>query len=592
MSKKTVFSNPTANESHSRNAFDRSLELNLNFSNGMLIPTFCQFFFGKSHVKLNQRSFFRTADLNTAAFPALPLYTDYFFVPMHQLLTNWNAFRSRTNDRFSARLGNISRLPTFSDESFSQMIYDNRTAEDDAGCRWVNGALRLADMLGYGKTNWDYRILNEAGDVEGFPYVGAQTPLKACAYQKVYYDHYRNTAYEANNVDAYNLDDMYSLSQGNETVVSDISAQYLKDMFSLRYVNYRRDVFNTIYPSLNFISSAAHGLQGQNTIPASVLGMGYITSAGVSGAYAANNPVIASNGMGVAPAASDGGAVQFAFNLQNIRAAFALEKLLRVSAFTPQHVKDQFAARFGYTPKSATMHESVRIGSFKSTIICGEVTSTAQTDASEVGGRLGSIGGKGVGTGDYEKTVSYDVPEDGFIIAVSYILPRATYDSRRVDPINQQFVPEDWSLPEYENLGLQPLFVKNLVTTSHNSTHHGSQTKEIDLRIANRILGYQPRDMQYKASVSENHGEFNKGRQLEKFVLHGHWDVFDYMSDPTLALPDGVNYKYFKARPSDLFTLFANNDTEGNEVYDQFFGNIVIQCGVIQDKPILGIPKL
>ena len=109
MSKKTVFSNPTANESHSRNAFDRSLELNLNFSNGMLIPTFCQFFFGHSHVKLNQRSFFRTADLNTAAFPALPLYTDYFFVPMHQLLTNWNAFRSRTNDRFSARLGNISR---------------------------------------------------------------------------------------------------------------------------------------------------------------------------------------------------------------------------------------------------------------------------------------------------------------------------------------------------------------------------------------------------------------------------------------------------------------------------------------------------
>ena len=426
--KKTVFSSPTAKESHSRNAFPRSVVKNYNFSGGMLLPTFCQFYFGHSHARINQRSFIRTADVNTAAFPSLPFYTDFFYVPMHQILSNWNAFRSLTNDRFSARLGNISRLPSFGVADVRSALSDLNTNNvlDIVGNPAFDGAFRLLDLLEYG---WNYRQYS----IGGYGYLNAtgnQTPLKLAVYQKIYYDHYRNTAYEPNDVEAYNLDDLYTLSGDNETVGT-ISTARLEKFLQLHYVNYKRDFYNTIYPSLNFISSLANGYQSSWSIPNSVVGLGVGNILNRS-----DGSVIGYNAVtNFAGSLVDASGI---VSVQNLRAAFALDKLVRVSSFAPQHVKDQFMARFGYSPKSSSMHESVRLGSFKNDVIIGEVTSTAAVDPSSPGQRLGTIGGKGVGSAGFEKVISYDVPEDGFIMGLSYVLPVNTYDSDRVDPINPQ----------------------------------------------------------------------------------------------------------------------------------------------------------
>lgn len=573
MAKKNVFSSPTASESHHRNAFDRSFEINFQLSNGMLIPTFCKFCFGHSHVRINQRSFMRTAEVNKAAFPALPMYTDYFFVPMHQILSNWNAFRSRTNDRYSSRLGVPARLPAFNKASLQNWLGGYSQSD-----RQRYDAIRLLDMLDYGWSmgQVDQSSIDSLSGFDGLSAIGDVTPLALCAYQKVYYDHFRNTAYEANDVAAYNLDDLYTLENDSE-VVGTIDAIRLNKFLTLRYVNYRRDFLNTVYPSLNFVSSEANGFQSVNTLPASVLN-GYVTSAGSSSYLLGPN----FNGMFVnINSTSNSGSNAPNFSLQSLRASFALEKLLRVSAFTPQHVKDQMQARFGYTPKSATMHESVRLGSFKNDIIIGEVTATATT---AIGGQttyLGSVGGKGVGAGDYEKPISYDVPEDGMLIGVTYVLPRSTYDANKVDAVHQQFVPEDWSLPEYDNLGLQPLYVKNYQTYRLNT-----ETDSEELARNNQIMGYQPRDMQYKASISTNHGLFQSNRYLADWVLHGKGG--DLVRD---VGSNGVDASYFKATPSDINSLFVDS-YDGTPLSDQFYGNMVIQFACIQDKPIFGIPSI
>lgn len=575
MAKKTVFSRPTANESHSRNAFDRSYVNNLNFSAGMLVPTMCQFVFGHSHVRLNQRSFFRTADVNKAAFPSLPMYTDYYFVPMHQIISDWNGFRSRTNDRFSSKLGCKTRIPSFDKTGLVtalKSIIGNTQGDLEA-----SEAIRLLDWLDYG---WNHEQLraqtNFANtDFDDLNAVGAVTPLALCAYQKIYYDHYRNTAYEPNDVQAYNLDDLYTLS-GDYDVLGAISSTRLLKFLRLHNVNYKRDFLNTVYPSLNFISSVANGYQNTNTYPANIVNF-YLNGSGVLAGVNANyndNAVDVNNSVtGQNP--SLGSIV----STQNIRAAFALEKLLRVSAFTPQHVRDQFQARFGYTPKSSNLHESVRLGSFKNEIVIGEVTATAAS--SNV--TLGTIGGKGVGASDFENTISYDVPEDGFIMALSYVLPTNTYDSSRVSQVHQQFVPEDWSLPEYDNLGLQPLLMKNIF----NDRTGAADTDSAQIARGNFIFGYQPRDMQYKASVSVNHGEFVKGRTMEAWVLHGRWSVLQALA----RSPQAASAAYFKCTPSDVDEIFVDA-YDGTPESDQFFGHIVNSFGCIQDKPILGIPKL
>lgn len=573
MAKKTVFSNPTARETHSRNPFDRSYTNNINFSSGMAVPTMSKFVFGHSHCRFNQSSFFRTSDVNKAAFPGLPLYTDYFFVPMTQILSTWNDFRSRTNDRFSTRLGNISRLPSFDKSALVTALAS--ISGTTGGDLQISDAIRLLDWLDYG---WNHQQLGQYTNFNitvlgNLNAIGAVTPLFLCAYQKIYYDFYRNTAYEPNDVSAYNLDDLYTLSGDNETVGTISSSRLLK-FLNLHYVNYKRDFLNTIYPSLNFISSAANGLQSNNFLPASVI-----------------NNVVASNGSSLAMGFPlfDGSSVNvsgFAGNnnanvisIQNVRVAFALEKLLRVSAFTPQHVKDQFAARFGYTPKSSYGRECTRLGSFKNDIVIGEVTSTASSSTV----RLGQVGGKGVGAANFERTIEFDTPEDGIVMAISYVLPSNTYDSGRVDMIHQQFVPEDWSLPEYENLGLQPIYIKNLF----NDRTGSSDTDAAQLARGNTIFGFQPRDMQYKASVSVNHGEFVKGMSMEAWVLHGRWSVLQALA----RSPQAADASYFKCTPSDVDELFVDA-YDGTPFSDQFFGHIVNSFGCVQDKPILGIPKL
>lgn len=597
--KKNVFSRPEASESHSRNAFDRSFVTNFNLSAGMLLPSFCKFVFGKSHVRINQSSFFRSADVNTPAFPSMPLYTDYYFVPMHQLVSNWNAFRSQTNDRFSSSLGVPLILPAFTVSEIRNAIKDsltNNLKDGSSRYTWHHGALRLLDLLDYGITA-DGFDNSSTSDQDGLTALGNLSPLAACAYQKVYYDHYRNTAYEANDVSAYNLDSHFTLNGDGATTV-DLSKLDIFKVFNLHYANYRRDFFNTIYPSLNFIASAASAFTATKfKLPSNILGIGNINGSGafVASTNAVTKPVV--NDMAAAPSMSSQG-LQYGFTLQNLRAAFALEKLARISSYAPQHVVDQFQARFGYRPKSDSLNESVRLGSFTNNIIVGEVTQTATTQtgsgSSVVENRLGTVGGKGVGASDRSKPISYDVPEDGFIIGVSYVLPRLTYDSYKVDMIHQQFYPEDWSLPEFENLGLQPILLKNVAIGKPQDTITDVST----IQVGNTILGYQPRDMQYKASVSTNHGLFNRKYQLQNtdspsgvlsaFVFHG---KFDYTKNATLISAGGVNFAYFKCAPSDLDDIFAQS-YDGTQFTDQFFGQMSIDFACIQDKPIFGIPRL
>lgn len=583
MPKKTVFSRPTADESHSRNAFDRSFISNVNFPTGMLVPTFCQFVFGHSHVRLNQRSFFRTSQASKPAFPQLPMYTDYFYVPMHQLISSWNAFRTRTNDRFSSRIGLIQRLPALYKSDLTAALDAKANAGDHVE---INDSLRLLDLLDYGVNKSqvaNYGTSYSAGDFADIFDYGALSPLKLCAYQKVYYDHYRNTAYEVNDVQAYNLDDMYTLSGDNESSVYTWNTGRVEKLLEMHYVNYRRDLLNTIYPSLNFTAIAyPYSQQTGNQIPTNVV-QGYVSDLSRNEA-AYYTPWFSQNFVNIGasvltPTVSNGNMqLQLPMSTSAIRASFALEKLLRVSAFTPQHVKDQFKARFGYMPKSSTLNESVRLGSFKNDIILGEVTSTASTTISGgVTTMLGAVGAKGVGASDYGKPISYDVPEDGFIIALSYVLPTMTYDSNRIDPINQQFTPEDWSLPEYENLGLQPILQKN-VKMSRLSTDTDATMRQ----FGNVVLGYQPRDMQFKASVSENHGLFNVQEDLSSFVTHGKLDF---------AHGNVVNASYFKCVPTDVNALFVDA-YDGTEESDHFFGCINHQFACIMDKPIFGVPNL
>ena len=349
-----------------------------NFSAGILLPTFVQYCVGGSKVKINMKSFIRSAAVNTAAMTSVRFFTDFYYVPIRQLFSPFGQFKTRTKDLHSSLFGSVPfGMPRISESTLQALYNIEAGGENDGydifGYSLKNGRNRLGDLFCYG--------FNEAS----FRPVGAIVPLAACAYQKVYFDHYRNTAYEANDPSYYNLDKYYN----NTAISQDDAVKYL----TLRYCNYRKDFYSNIYPSLNYLASAAGGMQSSWSVPSSV-----ITAVNNGGYNIGGSPSNGENSAYVNSGTYSGSTLLGSnFSIQTLRAAFALDKLVRASAYAPQHVKDQYQARYGFKPKGYSMDESYRLGSFKADILFGEVTSMADTETNNSGSTLGQIGGKADG---------------------------------------------------------------------------------------------------------------------------------------------------------------------------------------------------
>lgn len=566
-----VLTKPKISENYARNAFDRSECNKLTYQLGGLTPFFCQPFIAGSHVKLNRSIFQRTAAVNTAAFPTVDTHCEFFAVPIRLLWSYWNNWKLNIQDFNSSYFGaynsqgsfvpKVPRLPYINlqaiRDNLLNVIYDKGGTPADYNLFVTTkteavGANRLLDALGYGFVHNHLASLSDQGDAF---YVN---PLKLLAYQKIYYDHFRNTAYESNDPSYYNLD---FWSQDSNPVPNYEVAK----MLTYRYVNYRKDYFQALYPALNYVSSSPSGLQW--TVPDSVM---YKYSTGNPfGSQSDTSIETNGNNEGVtvlrAPVHASLG-VSFT-TVQQIRAAFALDKLLRASAYAPKHVKDQFEARYG-VKNVESGNESIRIGAYINDILFQEVTNTADS--------LGAIGAKGVGSsGGFGKEIEFTCKEDTIIMGLIYSMPRSSYDSTRLDNWNAKRLREDFFVPEYMNLGLQPLYRFEL-----------DAPMSYPLADSNVLVGYQDRYMEYKQGVDRNTGLFNLNQPMSDFVNHTQSSKVYY---PILG-SSGVNYRYFKVDPSDLDSVFAQNTDPSDMTTDKFITHITVKCVCNQNMSVHGQP--
>lgn len=570
MAKTSVLSRPIPRASLPRNSFDRSFRTNFVHSGGFLCPVFCEFLPAGSHAKINRSEFVRMAQVNTAAFPIIDHHIDFFKVPLRLLMTRYNEFKLAIQDVHSSSLtsggsGNYSvptSMPYFSSETAWNYVTDGSTLYvDPLGYQLRKNGLKLLDYLGY----CDENIFQTTDGVFGGQSMNLNA-FKLLAYQKVYFDHYRNTAYESNDVLAYNADVCYS--DGNNGLIG--NAQLLK-LMTPRYVNYRKDYFQNIYPALNYVSSNPQ--HGTWLVPSTVVGVN--TS---STFYSNNQPVLAGilNTAQLSPSVTSGasGSNYLSVSVQQLRSAFALDKLMRASAYAPKHVKQQLEARFGVKSSAANSCESEALGSFMSDITIGEVTATAETSGSGAG-QLGAIGGKGVGAQSRGRDIVVDTEDDDcLILGLSYFMIRSSYDSFSLDNFNFKFSKEDLFVPEFENLGLQPIYKKE-VYLKHDSI------------APNAILGYVPRYQEFKLGIDKNHGEFRTEGALSSFVNHT-----NIKSQWIVSSSNGVTLRYFKTDPADFDAIFVDQYNDSDLSNDQFFGQISFSFISRQNMDVHGQPRL
>lgn len=584
MAKSSVFSRPKVNRSTPRNAFDRSSIMTFNGSAGMLLPLKWWQCTAGTRFKVNENSFIRTADVNTAAFPPIDFNVELYKVPLRLLWSYWNDFKLGIQDLNSSalipetnRTAFPSSVPSVDLNSLELEFLracqnDSNTVPTDTdslGFVFMNGFYRLRDLLNYGGDNYERLAdsVHSAWRVNLFP---------IAAYQKIYFDHKRNTSYETNNPFAYNFD---WLGINNYLDATDSSQRnVLHDMFSLRYVNMRNDYYRNVYPSLTYVSSQPTGSNW--SVPNSVVQVA-INQAASSANVAGNTSFVVADNQRI--------------TIQTIRAGFALDKLLRASSYAPKHVKEQFAARFGVKMSDKVSNESEYLGSFNEKVKFLEVTATATTmmgsGNSQVASALGEIGGKGLGGGSQNRTIDTYCEEDCIIMAVGYFIPRSQSDAYGCDEWLTKLNKEQFFQPEFDNLGLEPVYYWE----SHRA--NGPSTAP-----NNYIVGYRPRNQVYKADKDLNHGQFKvtnielmrSGNTYAPASRSSNLSAFTLHTDPIQpASSGGVSYMYFKCNPMMLNPIFVTQYSRfGAPIDDQFYGQIQFNVSSVQDMSVHGLPSL
>lgn len=580
-----------------RNALDLSQIRSFDALAGQLNIAYCQPFVAGTKGKITRKCFTRTASVVSPAFHSITEHFDFFVVPIHAIWRYWENWKLQINDLQDTKLVDFNGLNMAPDLSlpgyvprvdFNGIIpktfgdYTSVTYSSDSAAAAqvgkINDALRLLDQL-----NLSERI----GYKIGVGQTRVMNLFMLAAYQKCYFDHYRNTAYESNNPYAYNFDWCYNsvlngllvpdADQSTPVNVKDIYV--MKELLTMRRVNYRNDYYHNIYPSLNYVSSTPQGLSF--SVPSSVA---QVTMSSDPNRF----HVVANNNVGVSllqSAANLTSQPQY-INVQSIRAAFALDKLMRASAYAPKHVREQYKALYGVDNVEDFDMKSERLGSFQSNVILQEVTNMAQ-DASY---DLGNLGAKGTGSGEGEKPIEFYCKYDSIVIGLHYFVPRARYDAYGLHPWNTKIGQSDFYIKAFENLGLRPFYSTN-----------------IDAERSPVVLGWTVPNFEYKILPDLNTGCFK--RKFVNFVVtNPSAGVYQanvanngQSTDPlSTFVPHteeplnrtSVTAEYFKVAPEDLDNIFKNQvGASRSKTRYQFFGEFRISVPIVAPMSVHGQPN-
>ena len=571
---KSVLSRPLSEAHLSRNAFDVGYTNKFTSSLGMLLPCYVRECNPDEHYRINPRMFCRSMPMNSAAFIQCTQHVEFYFVPYRLL---WHSF----GQWFVGTKFDVSTShPSEEHESFPTIDLGtlfagvvSRSAQssftDVLGYSLAKGSLRLLDLLGYGDlSHFDdgsLSIVNIANV--------KVSPFRLLAYQKICSDFYRVANYEENRISSYNVDAMLPMSGASNFET------FIKSYCQLRYRPWKKDLYtisNVSFQGSDFMSNEIrtptfpHVNKTSNFVPDS-----FKNGNNFQGALVADGS-------------------SFGISVSNLRSAFALDKLYRLSVGASDgDYKSQIKARYGFDAY-APQYKSEFIGSASANVQVNPITTTADTLSSDdsSGTPAGRIYGNGVASSQND-VFEFDVKEHGIIMGISSFVPDVDYSSYGINLFNQKISREDYFQPEFDNLGKQP--ISSLVFNPWKLTNLESGNKS--LQLVNTVLGWFPRYVEYKTAVDEVHGQLNG------------WVNRSFQSAPTLSLwtaprfnasdskkfdnwrDNGLSLDFFYIDPSLYDSVFVNQ-YQGNQDQDQFICEVSNNVQAILPMSVTGEPLI
>lgn len=549
-----------------RNAFDLSQKHLFTAHAGMLLPVMTMDLIPHDHVSIQATDFMRCLPMNSAAFMSMRSVYEFFFVPYSQLWHPFDQFITGMNDYRSILQANQYnkkaplKVPSFKRKAISELFVTSRlqaelqNSLDIFGFKSSNNFLRLLDLLGYGVyINSDGSERKEAfnknlNDSEQL------SIFRLAAYQKIYSDFYRNTSYEAPDVESFSLDDVKDNLSG---------IGIFKRFGQLRYRNAQLDYFTNLRPTplFDFENPDFNGIGSNTRQQFFTQGeQNVLTQAD----WEYTNITF--------PTFKDGENLRGMLDVSSIRNAFALDKLMRITQRAGKTYAEQIKAHFGYEVSEGRDGRVNYLGGFDSNIQVGDVTQMSGTTASpeqgvsiKHGGYLGRVTGKAQGSGTGH--IEFDAHEHGILMCIYSLVPDMQYDATRIDPFVTKLSRGDFFMPEFEDLGMQPLQTR-FISDSGNQ-------KE-------KFKGWQPRYSEYKTALDINHGQFVNGQPLS------YWTVGRGRSGETLETFDIAS---LKINPKWLDSIFAVN-YNGSQLTDCLFGGCQFNVQKVSDMSENGEPRI
>lgn len=476
----SIFKKPQTRADQGRNGFDLSMRRMFTAPAAMLLPVYNDFAYPGEKYRLNSSLFVRTEALQTAAMMRLKAHVDWFFVPMQQMYSLWNEFFNSTQDVESSifdlsKVKNGVTLPyvnlgayfqefltqsaahpfLFPTQNVSASRVDTFVNIDEFGLPYIWHFRRLLDMFGYGSATTNYYSGNEAFNVCIWPYL---------AYHKIFYSHYNLTDWFENKPYMYNVDKYYTQPLMSGSEVDEI-------LSTIHYRPYKKDYFTNVFPQPLFSNSFASAINsslinGGTNLRALINPEGMSVRDGQS-----NSLAVVENTANVGNKDKRSVSAQLFVNgkdlnyltAADIRATFALDRLLRATAFAGGHYEDQTLAHFGYKVPRGISKDAYFIGSQLTDISINEVVASASTGATEdgeplAGSSIGDIAGKGFGSTSNQKDLEFTAPCEGILMAVFSIEPLVDYASRACETRLRYRDMLDFYHPELDNVGMQPMF--------------------------------------------------------------------------------------------------------------------------------------
>lgn len=494
--------NPTYRAQNKYYGHDLSQHLEFTSTTGQLVPVFYDVL--NPGEKITARTYMktRTQPLAAASMIKMNEYLEWYFVPMTQIykpFSNWfygiQDFGSslfvkdnNINTRMSQKFPYITSLGL---RDFRREMEGSETTL--MGEDFYNSFVRLASHLGID----DVSLLENSEQFNSVCF--SITPLLFAAYQKIWMDHYRLSDRIDNDPRSFNLDSFFDKDTPMDGQDS-ATVEVLKQIFQLRYRPLRKDFFTNNFPSPLFGAGSvgaqwflSQGLLSDSTLEKVNQWLTDLNRISVNDPQGQEQNFTPTNAS--LPHQLNEQMAVHQMNQANIKTLFAADKLLEITRRSGKHYDAQTLAHFGVSVPDNIEGQSYYLGRSVQELVVGDVVSTSNTDnedpASPIGSPLGEIAGKGysVGRGD---DIKFEAPCHGVLMCLYSSAPVVDYYEEGLDKLNCLIEKSDFFVPEYDNLGMQPLFgyqCKIQPNLAQNSAIRGWQYRYYEFKQKyNRII--------------------------------------------------------------------------------------------------------